>query len=587
MCGIFLALSKNDKKLSKTRCKHALTELKQRGPDITKYEFFNSNKLFLANTVLSITGKTSKSNKLISTNDRKLLIAFNGEIYNYKHLQNKYLSKKKFENDTEVLCNLNQKLNYEKTAKALDGMFAYVLLNRKDNKITIVTDVQGEKNLYYYNDENLFIVSSTVKSILKYIGKYHLDQNTLKQYLQTRHFMSIRDTSFKNIKIFPNGSLSEYEIKLDKLKTKIYESPISWISKKKYNFLKKLTEEQVLKKFDKLLNDQAKLMLPSIKYGSIVSGGIDSSLQAIILNQYKTSSHNVFVDHYKKDPISKKIKKFNKYFLKKIITINMNKKIYQKIIGVCYKICSSPLFTHELPSRYLISKKFKDLNCKVFFSADGCDELLGGQQIYLKSFSGKYNYKFNQSPYTTFFYNLIKTKNLKDEFLIQSIWKKVLTKYKFIKNDKEKNIQSSLFLDYFVQSVFVANRSNDLISCENSVEPRNIFIQKKILKFIINLPLKYKIKYNSKNKIFIQKYLLKKIFIKYFNKRLVFQKSGFSGFPSQIKMNYKNEKKKIENLFETKFDKNIPYYDRKNYFRDIYWKILNLSMFIKIFGKIK
>ena len=32
MCRIFLALSKNDKKLSKTRCKHALTELKQWGP---------------------------------------------------------------------------------------------------------------------------------------------------------------------------------------------------------------------------------------------------------------------------------------------------------------------------------------------------------------------------------------------------------------------------------------------------------------------------------------------------------------------------------------------------------------------------
>ena len=587
MCGIFLALSKIDKKLSKARCKQALNELKQRGPDITKYEFFNSNKLFIANTVLSITGKSTKANKLVSTNDRKLLIAFNGEIYNYKHLHNKYLYKKKFENDTEVLCNLNQKLSYKKTAKVLDGMFAYVLLNRKHNKITIVTDVQGEKNLYYYNDENLFIVSSTIKSILKFIGKYQLDRNTLKQYLQTRHFMSIRDTSFKNIKIFPNGSLSEYEIQLNKLRTKIYESPISWISAKKYNFLKKLPEEQVLKKFDKLLNDQAKLMLPAIKYGSIVSGGIDSSLQSIILNQYKTSSYNVFVNHYKKDPISKKIKKFNKYFSKKIISINMNKKIYKKIIGICYKICSSPLFTHELPSRYLISKKFKNLKCKVFFSADGCDELLGGQQIYLKSFSGKYNYKFNQSPYTTFFYNFIKTKNLKDEFLIKSIWKKLLTKYKFIKNNKEKNIQSSLFLDYFVQSVFVANRSNDLISCESSVEPRNIFIQKKILKFIINLPLKYKIRFNSKNKMLIQKYIFKKIFIKYFDKRLVFQKSGFSGFPSQIKMNYKNEKEKFEKFFETKFDKNIPYYDKKSYFRDIYWKIVNLSMFFKIFGKNK
>ena len=35
--------------------------------------------------------------------------------------------------------------------------------------------------------------------------------------------------------------------------------------------------------------------------------------------------------------------------------------------------------------------------------------------------------------------------------------------------------------DYFLQSIAVANRSNDLICCENSVEPRNLFIQKNII----------------------------------------------------------------------------------------------------------
>ena len=42
-----------------------------------------------------------------------------------------------------------------------------------------------------------------------------------------------------------------------------------------------------------------------------------------------------------------------------------------------------------------------DNKCKVFFSADGCDELFGGQQIYYNIFKKKYDYKLNKSPYTS------------------------------------------------------------------------------------------------------------------------------------------------------------------------------------------
>ena len=84
-------------------------------------------------------------------------------------------------------------------------------------------------------------------------------------------------------------------------------------------------------------------------------------------------------------------------------------------------------------------------------------------------------------------------------YLLEKTWSTSLENYNFIKSQKDRNIQSSLFSDYFIQSINVANRSNDLISCNNSVEPRNIFISKNILKIALNLPLKYKINYKEKN----------------------------------------------------------------------------------------
>ena len=58
-------------------------------------------------------------------------------------------------------------------------------------------------------------------------------------------------------------------------------------------------------------------------------------------------------------------------------------------------------------------------------------------------------------------------------------------------------MQTSFFLDYFIQSVYVGNIGTDIMCSYNGIEPRNIFIKKNVIKFALNLPVKYKI--NSKN----------------------------------------------------------------------------------------
>ena len=137
---------------------------------------------------------------------------------------------------------------------------------------------------------------------------------------------------------------------------------------------------------------------------------------------------------------------------------------------------------------------------------------------------------------------------------------------------------SSLFCDYFIQSVYVANKSTDLICCDNSVEPRNIFIQKNILKIFINLPLKYKINMGAEHGL-KQKYILKKLFIKYFDRNLILKKEGFSGFPEV----FYNRDFNLNSFVPNRIIKleNNNYYDQKNYKRDLSWKVSNLELFLK------
>ena len=580
MCGVFAVISKKKKPLDKTRCLEAANLIYNRGPDSLKYEFFKNATLFISNTVLSITGEVTKSRKL--TSSRRYSISFNGEIYNYKQLNNDYLKLKKINqiSDTNVLLNLHETLEHSKIPIKLDGMFSYLIYDNKNNNIIISNDTQGEKNFYYFEDENFFIISSNIKSIITFIKKYTLNKITLKNYFRTRHFMSLQSTCFNKISIFSNGIYFTYNLGNNKKKISNYDNPLSWISEKKYNELQNYTEKDLIEYFDYKLNNQIKTMIPKLKFGCVISGGIDSTLQAGIISNHQQSKLNLVIDYgKKKDSIANNINLFDKYFKKKITKLTCNEAQYIDYAKKCYEIVCSPLHTHDLPGRYLLSKKFRENRCKVFFSADGCDEIYGGQQLYYDLFKKEFDYKKNHSPYSMAFDNFIEGEknNPLDQYL-DNKWREINKRYEFISCKKTRNILSSLFLDYFIQSISVANRSNDLVCCENSVEPRNVFIQKEILKIGFNLPFKYKINFKAKKK-FQQKYLLKKLFTKYFDEKLIFPKKGFSGYPEALTT---NGFKKINSLFaiNSSKNKNKKYIDIKNLKRDLNWKLINSEKFI-------
>ena len=187
--------------------------------------------------------------------------------------------------------------------------------------------------------------------------------------------MPNNQTCFNGIKTFGNGQIFNYNLFDNSYKSSVYEDPHGWISENKYNEFRKMKEKDLISFFDTELNKQAKIMTPKIKYGSIVSGGIDSTLQAAIVNQYKNIEEKLVIDHEKRDRIMKHINKFNSYFEKDIKKIKLNKKKYIRLANQCYKIVSSPLQTHDL-RELEISNFFKKIT-KVFFFTDGCDELFG------------------------------------------------------------------------------------------------------------------------------------------------------------------------------------------------------------------
>ena len=125
-------------------------------------------------------------------------------------------------------------------------------------------------------------------------------------------------------------------------------------------------------------------MIPDKKFGSIFSGGIDSSLQTALLAQVQKPNNIITLNHIGKDKITENIGKFQKFITNKINVLHINKKKYLKDLKKCYAITKFPFLTHDFVGKYQLSKFFRENNCKVFFAADGVDELFGGYQFYSK-----------------------------------------------------------------------------------------------------------------------------------------------------------------------------------------------------------
>ena len=573
MCGIFVVIPKKNN-VNLEKAKESLIKLKNRGPDYSFYKIIEN--VFFGQTVLSMSGKFKRNINDNFSKSKNFFIVYNGEIYNYKNLSKTLLEEKhKIFSDTQVLVNLFEKYSSENIHKYLDGMYAYVLYDKKNNKILISRDPQGEKSLYKYEDSKQIILSSEISPILHYIKEKELNLNVLKTYFLSRHFIQFDKTIYKNIQNIEPGQVIEVNLKNYKIKQLSSVSISYLINEDLYrkNSLKK--EEELLEELDFLFKKNIQEMIPQKRnFTSIVSGGIDSTLISYYLDRYSNPKKIFSINHLGKDYISNKIILFNRFFSKKITSIEINKFDYFKYLNESTKICCSPISSHDFVGKLLLAKKTKENNCKAIFGGDGADEYFGGYETY----SQKIYNNNNCSDYTKILHN--KYLNNNEELIyfkkkMKQKWTDSKESYAFISNKSERIKLSMMLIDSMVQLPSVGLRGTDLMSMSQSVEPRSLFLRKDLITFALNLPIKFKIM-KKKNKI-INKYLLKKLFEKKFNKKLIFKKQGFSGFPNEIKEFLPPRK----NFLLKKYDKSLSKMLFSKIGKSLEWKVLNTEYFLR------
>jgi len=535
--------------------------MKARGPDNTSIKKIDNN--YFGHTRLSIIDLDSEANQPMEFDD--IVIVFNGEIYNYDELKISENLQGKTSSDTEVLIRLYQKYDID-FLNLLNGAFSFCIYDIKKERYFCARDRYGKKPFYYFEQDGKFIFSSMIKSIIKLLGYTpKLNKVALSQYLQ--YFTPLAPhTFYQDI------------LKLDKSSYLLYEK--GKLSIKKYYKIKTYKaikdEKSALESIEKLLVNSVQQRLKSdVEVGTLLSGGIDSSLISTIYAQHTNHQINTFSVGYKTN------KKYCELPYASIVAKNINSNHTSLEIGQREFIDSLEDVFENLEEPHAdpasiplwhLTKEIKKQGIKTVLSGEGSDELFLGYDNYAK-FLKYYNFKdtLSSDQYSfmdqiistlqadtkesEYLRRVIKKENLYNSFgeiFTEKQRKKLLLKVATFKTENPKKDPVD-WMSYIDMKIWLGESllsKVDKMSMANSVETRNPFLDFRLVDTVFSIDSKLKVGDTNK-------YLLKKIASKYIPQEIINrQKKGFnSPFNEWLFNEYKE--KLLEDILKVNKETNL------------------------------
>lgn len=320
------------------------------------------------------------------TEDKKLVVVFNGEIYNYVELKEELKNYEfKTKSDTEVLLHGYREWG-EELPKKLRGMFAFVIWDKENDTLFLARDHFGIKPLYYYTKKSCqgeIAFASEIKAFLEYPEfEKKINKKLIGPYLSFS-FTPTNETLFSGVyRLLPGTSMTVNSGKIE-----IKEYYHIEFAEKEQNY------EELIKEISETMKDSIKHhMLADVEVGSFLSSGIDSSYMVSLAKPDKT--YTVGYD----DPRYNEIE-YAKDLTNQLGITNVSKKITKEewleaIPNFLYHM-DEPSSDPSAISLYFVAK-LASKDVKVVLSGEGADEFFGGYNYYREEVDFKW---YNKIPY--------------------------------------------------------------------------------------------------------------------------------------------------------------------------------------------
>ncbi|MDC1167019.1 asparagine synthase (glutamine-hydrolyzing) [Candidatus Pelagibacter sp.] len=620
MCGISGIIDLQGQKIDFETIKLMTDSIIHRGPDGEGY--WRKKNVSFGHRRLKIIDLSERGSQPFVSKDRKHILTYNGEIYNYLNLKKILITKGyKFfsKTDTEVVLYSLMEWGVD-ALKKFNGMFALAYFNCKTNEMILARDRYGIKPLYYNKDNYFFRFGSEQKVILadkNFLPQ--LDKEALYEYFTFQNIFTNK-TFLKNVNHVPPGSYIKFELYKQKLEIVQYWDYLF----KEDN--RKEREKDKIEELDFLFNRAVKRqMVSDVEIGAYLSGGLDSGSITSVASKVNQNLKS-FTCGFDLNSVGSLELGFDERSAAEKISSFLGTEHYQVVLksGDMENSLSKIVYHLETPRigqcypNFYISKLASKFN-KVVLSGVGGDELFGGYPWRYHSAENHKNFdKFCESYYKSW-QRLVNNKTLNKLFRpihkdIKHVWtfdifKNIISKHQIEKKNHKNFLNHSFYLEAktFLSGLFTVE---DKISMAHGLETRVPFMDNDLVNFAMNCSINFKVKNFKKikkidenikqnKKLYFYsktnegKYLLRKVLKKYLPDK-IFQekKKGFSG-PDQTwfrKQSYDWLIKQIESknfILAKLLDKKVIYklikehYAGKTNKRLFIWSILYVNEYLR------
>lgn len=366
-----------------------------RGPD--NQSVWHDDYIAFAHQRLSIIDLSEAANQPFHKHN--LVAIFNGEIYNYKELQNKLKAEKQVEfktsSDTEVVLEMFRNYGYDCLNHFL-GMFAFAIYNKDSHDLIIVRDHFGIKPLFYTQINGALAFSSELKTLVNIPGfNKSINPKSLVSCLNYI-WISGNESMFNGCYKLPPAHYMLYS-KTDGIKLVKY-----WDLHDGNGGIQSTNINSIADDLANTMESSVKRhMVADVPVSCFLSGGLDSSLISVLAKKSNDHLSTYTIGTADKDKKAESMPDDEKYanmlaemhhFDHNVIKINPD---ILKDLPHMVKHLDEPIGDPAAINTYLICKAAREKGVKVLLSGMGADEIFFG---YRRQKATMMAQRFNRLP---------------------------------------------------------------------------------------------------------------------------------------------------------------------------------------------
>jgi len=368
-------------------------QLLHRGPDDGGIWLDPSCGIALGQRRLSIIDLSPAGHQPMHSSCGRYVIVFNGEIYNYQEIRDE-LEKAgvspvwRGTSDTEVMLAAFAHWGVSESVRRFNGMFAFVLWDRKNRTLVLARDRMGKKPLYYGFHQGTFMFASELKALQAHSDfKSQIDSQSVAQFLRYSYIPTPYTIFLNTRKLEPASilTLTWNDLQSGRLPLPEKYWNISVVAARQVANPFPGTFQEAQDELERLLLDAVRIrMIADVPLGAFFSGGIDSTLVVALMQAQSSRPVKTFTIGFEDESYdeAKYAAAIAAHLGTQHTELTATSQQVRDVIPLLARMYDEPFADSSQIPTYLVSKLTRE-HVTVALSGDGGDEVFGGYNRYV------------------------------------------------------------------------------------------------------------------------------------------------------------------------------------------------------------